>query len=364
MALGSTNINTTMIGTEIGSASHLISELVGAAGLNKFSFYAPGTLSIDGSKNLVLTPPVTIFKLGDFRSYNHTANTSAPPSGAGTDNWGPGGSTIAFTQVWHPFDLNIKEITGYDNYVTMNFYFTTVDRTAETNRKHQQIFPITYNGITPLVGHTRQTAFKCDANQNCSVTGLNIAGLATPDANIYIETFISDNAGGRILNLGNTRTDGYTTQAVHQLQTPIISGTSSQEVLDLPPVLVPVNYVHLFPRTYSINTPACSIGDTIQSQGSTGYNTYVKLLGIHVSPAGSRIVAVDSCDLIITIKDDGGATVHTETLVTGVPLVTTGVMYHLIGNLTGYSWAYGDIGYITLANVEFSTITPVYVDCI
>lgn len=361
MALGATNITTGAVRNEIGSISNSISVLVGVSGLNKFSFYAPGELSVDANKDIVLTPPITNFKLGDFRLYNHTADPTAPPSGSVLLNWGPTGSTMALALMWYPNTLNIKEIAGYDDYVTMNVYFTDADRTAETNRKHQQVFAITYYGITPLIGHTRQITYQCDPHQICSITGLPILGLTTPNANLYIETFISNLSGDRKVNLGNIRTDGYTNQPVHQLQNPYISGTSNQDIMTLPPTPVPTGYLRAYPRVYSVDTPACSTGSTIQTAGGTFFDTYVHLWGYQSLP-NPRVIEVESCDIILTIKN-AGTTVHTETVATGVKLLTAGSMYRLYGDLTGYTWTWDDVGSITFNNVVFASTTPTYVAC-
>jgi hypothetical protein len=372
MALSDTGITTTIVRNCIGVASNLVSVLVGATGLNRFSFYAPGQLVISGSnpdKVLVLTPVTTNYKLGDFRRYDSSILASHAPSGAGIITYPPSGATTAsFTEVWHPEKLNIKAVTGYDNYVTMNFYKTATDRTNLTNLWHTQIFAISYQAVTGgvLTGHTRNQTQEPVPHQNCSIAAFPLATLTTPDHLIKGECFISNSSGGRVLNLGVTRTDGYFDVNLHKFSEPYISGTGSvsQEILLISGVVNPPTtlFVHLFTRCYSASTPVGSFADTAQVGGTTGYDIYVKAIGAAVG-GGTKICAIQSCNIRLTIKDAAGTTRLNPVIATGVALgITSGTILHLNSTLPIGAWAYDDIATITLESVVFAT-TPATASC-
>ena len=369
MALPSTNLALSAVRTYIGSTSYSVATLVGVSGLNKYSFYAPGELSVTGTspnQSLVLTPPTTIFKLGDYRLYDKDVSGPAPPS-SNTEStalaYGPTGLYVAdFVRTWLARELNIKAISGVKEnsyyYATMNFYKTEANRTDQVSVWHTQTFAINFSSITPLVGHTRNQSEQVVSAQICTVSSLPVATLTTPNHHLYAECFISQSDGTRVLNLGPARSDGYFDCWVHLRSEPKISGTSSQEILDLPPTNPPANFVHVFPRVSATNTTACSISDDLCAEGGAGYQFYLKAWGPRTSPTGNSVVAIQSCNVHITIKNLAGDTVHTEQLKTGIALgATTGDMYECYGTLTGYTWNYDDIGTITLSNVVFAA-TP------
>lgn len=348
MSLPAININTTNVGAEIGSSSHIVSVLVKNPSLNKWSFYAPGFLSVDANKNVVLTPPTTAYKLGDFRYYDHDANHPIPYNqGTGTHNWTTGSNPISFNEVWVPYQFNVKEVSGYDNYFTVKYYDTSANRAAETSVRHTQTFSISYNGITPLSGHTRDTSSQIDSAQPYIITGFNTAGLGST---CYSETYISDDAGNRAVNLGN-RADGYSTISFTSVvnATPYITWASQ----DITPR--PSGYSHIFPRTNNAATPVCTFANVNQTQGSTSYSVYVKAFGISTSAPNNRIVEVLDCSVMMTY---GGVTFR---IYTGALDYTSSTQ--ITGTLPNSStWDYNDVATITIVNTRFDT-TPNYTAC-
>ena len=142
MALGDNDISTTSVGAEIGQPSiDTVSGLVGYNALNKYSRYSPGVLGVDINKNVILTPPTSDYKLGDYRRYDHSA--AAPAFQAiGTQNHNPGTTTRTITQPIAMNELNLAAISnnGINTSVTpwqyrirANMYASSTDRANETN---------------------------------------------------------------------------------------------------------------------------------------------------------------------------------------------------------------------------------------
>jgi hypothetical protein len=164
MSLPTTNLAVSAVRAETGVDSYSVATLVGASGLNAYSFYGPGTLDVDANYDVVLTPATSPYKLGDFRAYNHSSKT--PRVQSDYDLWySSGDSTITFMMAWFPEGMNIKEFAEPGDYVTLNFYPSSNDRANEGTQMHQEILPITFNEITPLVGHTRDTGYRAGSTQ-------------------------------------------------------------------------------------------------------------------------------------------------------------------------------------------------------
>lgn len=336
MALGTTNINTTNVGSEIGSSSHLFSALVGASGLNKYSFYAPGSLSVDANKDVVLTPPASNYKLGEFRNYNHSSLTPSPQTNF-TKNWGPSAGNFDFAVAWYPQAINIKCFAVPGDYVTMNFYPSATDRTNETNRIKQQITAITYNADTPLTGHSRQATYRANSTQApVWIYGYPYGGLADPDTTIYMETFISDVAGNRKINLG-VRANNYTTVTFHKNQPPYVYGTPNIT----PP---PSGYTVAIPAVHSAATPICTTSQVAQTFNSTSYSFYVKIRGINGGQ--TRMLQATSATVTLTVQG------QSQTVYTGALSYTSGQLCS--GTLSNSkAWAYGDAGQVSITGVTW-----------
>ena len=324
MALGSTNITTAIVRNYISGTSNKVSELVGKSGLNKFSFYAPGQLDVDTNKDIVLTPPSANYKLGDYRLYDASA---VQPEAADdfTLGWGPGGSSFNAVIPWHPNTLNIKEFAATGDYVTFNFYASASDRTAEGNRVHTFTAAIQFSTITPLLRHTRTTSYKVNPVQIPTVQN-----IPTAYSTLYLDTFISDISGNRLINLG-TKANGYTTLTLVESLNPRVTGQYS----GMP--VTPSGYTTVFPNVYA--STRCTTGGLDQSIG-TSYSFSVVCLGIHFG--GNRTIRLSSVDVILTL--DGIRTV----LQSGSELPSAGKAF--IGTLATGAWNLNDIGYVTFEN--------------
>lgn len=140
----------------------------------------------------------------DGLDFNGDAYNSPPVIGAveiASSTPGTVNSNIS----WYPESLNIKHFQSTGDYVTFKFYTSTGDRTSESNAVHTFTAPIVYSTITPLSGHTRNTTLRANSPQTVMVT--NIPTTVSP---LYMDTYISNVSGTRLINLG-TKVNGYTT---------------------------------------------------------------------------------------------------------------------------------------------------------
>jgi hypothetical protein len=346
MALGNTNISITAVGTEISSASKTISGLVGAAGLNKYSFYGPGALSVDANKDVVLTPPASVFKLGDYRSYNHLSETPHPQADY-TLYWGPGGVTTTATIPWFPNAMNIMEFAYPGTYVTYKFYDTALGRSGEVGDNLIYTFTsaIDFATITPLAGHTRGTTQRANSMQLVVVTN-----LPTTTATLYMDTYISDMSGNRLINLG-TKANGYTTITLLEQSAPYVYGANS----NIP--TKPEHYTMLIPNVYSTNR--CTEHKVDQSLG-TSYSFNVVAYGLYNDGEGVneyRTVRLPVCHAKINV--DGYDTVLTP-VPDGVELPDTGLSF--TGTLSAGTFNNGDVCAVTFT--AGTTVDPTdFVSC-
>ena len=345
MSLPTTNVTISAIKTETGLTSNNVSGLVGASGLNKFSFYAPGSLSVDVNKNTVLTPPSSGYKQGDFRQYNHT---TAPSVFSIDHDWGPGGTTFDVVHPWTPNQMNIWEYAIPGDYVTIKYYLSDSDRLAEINLLKTSDEALTFGTITPLTGHTRSTTKRIVSTQLPEVLGVPTGTLTKPNDIIYAEHYISDLANNRKINIGATRSSGFSTVLTHERSLPFISRIDNI-------IPVPSGYTAIFPDLHTSSFPVCSnTAEITQTFGGSTFNFYIKARGIFSTE--DRIVAVQDCSVMLTINSvsqkiyQGSLSHHTGTLCSGS--LTVG----------GGTWSYDEIGYISIVNASFAT-TPLFTVC-
>jgi hypothetical protein len=339
MSLGLTNITISDVKTEIGSSSNSVSALVGAPGLNKYSFYAPGSLAVDASKNVTLTPPTSNYKLGDFRSYNDSALTPSAQVDY-TQNWGPSAADFDFAVSWFPQNMNIKAFVEPADYVTMDFYPTSLDRTNETNLIKRQCASILYDDIIPLAGHTRQVTKQAYSTQApVWVYSYPTGGLSDPDTSIYMETYISDLTSVKKINLG-IRNNNYTTIKFHKNQIPYIYGGGNVPYH-------PSGWTSVFPEVSISSTPVCSFAPQLDMTfGSSTIDFYIVARGIY--GLQQKIIDVTDCSVMLTI--DGS----TQKLYSGPISYSAGTHIDTTLSISGGTWAYDDIGAITLVDCEFN----------
>jgi hypothetical protein len=347
--LPNTNITTTNVGAEIGSSSHVVSTLVGMTGLNLYSYYAPGQLSVDGSKNIVLTPPSSNFKLGDFRSYNNIAFPPVIWQFMPTIGWRT--DYANFVLLFTINQLNLYAFADRGDYLTIDIYHTSATRTSGTYRMYRSSppFAITVADDTPLVGHSRQSAKKPSSGYiQCPITSFQTSWLASPDDNIYCDFYISDVSNNRKINLGTSISAGYATFATHYMTAPFIFGQNTN--IPAPPY----GYTAIFPAVYATATNVCNFGTQLaQTFNTTTFDFFVVAKGIFGS--GSRVVELTSTDIILTV-----AGVRTKINATPVSIgYTSG--YHCTGTLSaGASWNYDSVGSVTF---EYATVGTNYTQC-
>jgi hypothetical protein len=326
MALGDYNISTTAVGTEIGNSSHTLSVLVGASGLNKYSRYAPGQLDVDGNYDVTLTPPVSNYKLGDFRRYNNSAFTPGMQSPF-THYWGPGGTTDDITFGFRPEEMNIKAFVAPGDYVTVKVYPSAPDRVAQTNLIKTQIFPISWNVHTPLTGHTRQVFYVANTGSSGNLVTVTSLAMTPGDSVLYFETFISDIAGNRKINFG-VRANNYLDINTHQRVAPYVHGFYN----GVP--ATPSGYTALFAACNPTTTPA--IPSQISVSVGTYYNFCVIPYGVGSSPPTNRYVSIANADIDLYIND-----VYAETLVSNYTFdSSTGLGHNIFGDLVSHSFTY------------------------
>lgn len=338
MALGDNDISTTAVGSEIGSSSHSIATLVGASGLNKYSRYAPGQLGVDGNKDVTLTPPGSNYKLGDFRRYDNSATTPGMQSPF-TWSWGPGGTSGTLIFGYRVEAMNIKAFADPADYVTVNVYPTTLDRTNETNLLKTQTFAISWNAHTPLVGHTRQVTQVANAGPSGNIVSVANVPLNPGNSEIYVETFISDLAGNRKINFG-VRANNYLDIPTHQFVMPDMHGWYSGNP-------TAAGYTAMFASCNPTSTPAP--GSHITLALGTHYSFYLICEGI--AGGQHRCVAISNADVLLYKNS-----VYAETLATGVTFnQNNGVAF--VGDLVSHTFNYDDDITIRFANATTDGLT-------
>jgi hypothetical protein len=281
MALGDTNINTTNVGAEIGSSSNSVTGLVGNGALNKFSRYAPGTLGVDASKNITLTPPTSDYKLGEFRRYSHTtAKPTFQILSAQTHYSGTTTMTIVQPIAMNELNLQMFPSNGINTGVTpnqyhlrINMYSSSTDRTNESNVL-QTFYPIAVNMVahTPLTGHSRQPSYVMNTGASGNLITLTNVNCGSGTVTRYFDFFFCDQFGSnRLVNFGN-KSDGYVDIEFREYVNPYLQGGAT--------VTAPAGTTAAFPELHTASSPKCAVTNNVNmTQGSSSYTFY---MGMHV----------------------------------------------------------------------------------
>jgi hypothetical protein len=354
MALGDNNINTTNVSAEIGSSSDTVSGLVGAASLNKFSRYAPGTLSVDANKNVVLTPPTSNYKLGDFRRYTHTG---AKPTfqTLSTQLHTPGTTVLTITQPIAMNELNLwvfpynginVGVSPNQYHLRCDVYLSSTDRSSETNIL-QTFYPIAVNMVshTPLSGHSRQPAYVMNTGVSGNLITLTDVNCGNGTVTRYFDFFFCDQIGAnRLINFGN-KADGYTDITFRELMHPKITVTGNVTP-------VPSGSTAAFAQIYTASSPKCSTVSQINhTQGSGSYSFYI---GMHAIVGGSTYLysTTASCSIRMTRGAESQIIASNVAMSDSSKVVISGT---LSGWTQGNTFQYDENAVITVENANWAT---------
>lgn len=338
MALGTTNITTAAVNTELGSPFTTPRTVKGLCSypMNPYSFYGPWTMTTDSAKDASIQYSTTDYRLGDFRSYNHTSST---PSAAGnfTHNWGPGGTTTDITIVSLPVSLNVLDCDSAATYIRYNAYLSIADRAAQTSLYDSDTNLASFYAITPLTGHIRTQSSRIDSTHIDTFTGMSTAGLTTPNDYIYLDTFFSNSSGTRLVNLGSV-SGGYTTITMHERQNPTITGGAN--------VTAPSGWTAAWPIIHSASTPVCTDSILTETNGDTTYAFYLAIQGI--DGAATKVRQVTSCN--VDLKVDGS----TQRISTGTALgYTSKTSFSGSLIISGGNFSYDEAWTVEVSNITY-----------
>lgn len=345
MALGSTNISTAAVNTELGSpftTPRTVSALCAYSTQNKFSLYGTGTLGVDASKNPVWTAPSSNYKLGDFRLYNHTSSTPSASTNF-THNYPPVGSSTDISIATLPQQFNLFYCNSGATRIYYKAYLTTTNRTAESSPWDTQLSSVLTSSITPPTGHTRSNTTKPQHPHVQTFSAFVTTGLSTPNDYIYLDTFFADVGGNRVVNLGNSVSGGYTTITMHRQVNPYITATGTAPTPS-------GGYTAAYPVVHNVSSACGTTSQLSQTLGSSTAVFYIKVHAIY----GSVTRSMDCTTATVTLQHDGG----TQTVWTG-SIPTTG-RYISVTLSGGNTWSYDEVGY---ARVTAATYSGSYTTC-
>ena len=189
MALGQTDINTTLVGNLLGTASRLLSTLCTYVSINKWSRYKPvaGTYpegtnyGLNIPTNWDYNKPTVNFRFGDFRGYEHNKSLTPPPVRSTAP---PSGTYYPTTSAYPPSGKPKEDIwLCYINVSHDNIKITPSDLYVSGTSISQYYFGIRLNksGSGTYYYKTRQTALTNNSALNFDLTITDLVNLAYSD---------------------------------------------------------------------------------------------------------------------------------------------------------------------------------------
>jgi hypothetical protein len=345
MAHALNNVSHSSVITELGASwtggSNDVdnSALVRHASITQWSFYRPGALSVHGTTKLVTRVAGTSDdKLGDFRGYNHTANTPTTPSDFDR-NWGPGGTTISLTFVTYVEEWNLRETTsGSVPYISVRYYLSGTNRTNKVSAVRTYTVLASETSNTPPTGHTNnQTQRPASASQIVTDANFPTSLITKPDDVLYVDIYISDISGNEVARFGAAQTDGHVDVNTHEYSNPFVDGCG--------PNIGGSPFTTVFPVVTNASNGKNGV-DFTESNGSTTYGTFYWYLAGLLSGTWYRIGSISVTASLKIYNPEGGSLQNTTTILSGA-LNVAGASSNQSASGTlssSYSWAWDDVG--------------------
>ncbi|MHC4647890.1 MAG: hypothetical protein ACYTBJ_20700 [Planctomycetota bacterium] len=294
-----------------------------------------------------LTAPSNNDKLGDFRGYNHSANTPTTPSDFDR-NWGPGGATISLTFVTYVEEWNLRETTsGSTPYISVRYYLSSSNRNSKTSAVRTYTVLASETSNTPPTGHTNnQTQRPASASQVVTDSSFPTSLITKPDDVLYVDIYISDISGNEVARFGAAQSDGHVDVDTHEYANPFVDACG--------PNWTPQPSGYTFVAVVVTSGSGVKNGvDFVESNGSTSYGTfYWYVYGLK----SGTYYRIGSSTVTAVLRIPGG----TDTTILSGALNSAGASSNesASGTLSAsQQWAWDDEADVVLTAANWSTIT-------
>ncbi len=305
MALASGNITPRLVNAEMGYPfwpapnDISVSDVCGLSGQNPFSFYGPWHLKTDANKICKVDYGTDNYRLGDFRSYNHSTASTGIPKGADDFEQKYTGSTVTVVLSSFVYNMNILDALGY-SYSTSalricsKFYSTSGDRSSGTSPAKTDIQTLDW-GSSSLTGHIRTATSKANSQQIKTITNVPITAP-------YVDTYISDVSGSRLLTLGTAISDGYTKLSFWEDVPPYFQGSP----VNISPA--PVTGMH---TAISASSTRCNDDSQVPVTAGTSWSMTVRLKGEYYG--SSYLVSATNATVTFKLYNRSNVLIETDT---------------------------------------------------
>lgn len=325
------------------------SSLVRHASVSKWSWFRPRPISANATTKLVeIDSTSDNDKLGDFRSYNHSAVAPSLPSDWQQNYSGtPTAETLTFNININ--ELNIYELSsGSDVYYVFKAYLSTSDRTNGTNQFGSTTSVLVPRTTTTIpTGHTNNQTYKADSSSQQIDVDIDTTSLNKPNDIVYYDVYLGSNGGGTVYARFD---DSYVDVTMWQYQTPYIA---ARGIPDLSP---PTGYSQFEVCCTDASSTQCSSAVENMTQGTTNATFYHSQRGLRNStPIEYRRVASTGTTVRLTITNarDGTGYPKYVTILSSGSYGTSSNVYYNTTSL-GHTWQWDDVA--TLEIVTNGTI--------
>jgi len=304
MALASTNITPIKANVELGSPFYITSNLsvkdvCEVTGQNRFSFYGPWHLKTDTNKVCQVDYGTSNYRLGDFRLYNHSTTSTGIPKGADDFEQKYTSSTATVVLVSYVYNMNVLDAlsNAYSTSalrICSKFYTTSAARTAGTSPAKTDIQTLGW-GTSSLAGHIRTATSKASSQQLKTITGVPITAP-------YVDTYISDISGTRLLTLGTAISGGYTKLSFWEDVPPYFQGSP----VNITPA--PVTGMH---TAISASSTKCNDDSSVSVTAGTSWSMTVRLKGQYYT--SQYLVSATNATVTFKLYNRSNALIETDT---------------------------------------------------
>jgi hypothetical protein len=301
------------LGLGSSGTNNQLSTVAETSGQNQYSFYGQWHVQPNSTtKCIEVNYGTTNHRLGDFRAYNHSANASGVVYTTMNLSYDDDASTHSTVIPVSMSEMNVLDaLSGYSSsalYLCHKLYYTSANRAAETSAFQTITSSLSWYTPTLMSGHIRTATQRPSGTQSHTVS-LNTSGINGTDY-IYVDSYISNISGTRLLTLGASVSAGYTTITMTPLVEPWIDAVGT--------CVSRSGYTGSHTEINNVAS-SCTGADVPLSRTNKNYSFYLRAVGIS---SGTWNINPTNCTVRIRHYEDDGTTIRETITLTSQNLNT------------------------------------------
>lgn len=301
------------LGLGSSGTNNFLHTVARGTGQNQYSFYGQWHVQPNSStKCIEINYQTGNDRLDDFRSYNHSASASGVVHTSMNLSYDDSASTHSTVIPVTMSEMNVLDaLSGYSSsalYLCHKLYYTSAARASGSGSFQTITSSLSWYTPTLMSGHIRTATQRASNTQSHNVS-INTSGINGTDY-IYVDSFISNSSGTRLLGLGSAVSSGYTTITMTPQVEPWIDAVGT--------CVSRSGYTGSHTEINNVAS-SCTGADVPLSLTNKNYSFYLRAVGIN---SGTYNINPTNCTIRIRHYEDDGSTIRQTITLTSQSLET------------------------------------------